>query len=110
MQLLGGGLAPQNVSVAAAAPGSAQGDFAAAWAAATACEPATVTLHPGQPAAVACSQAAALPTDRLLLQAVAPAAAGAEGGGDASADVAAAPAALTVCELTLYGLPAAPQS
>jgi hypothetical protein len=107
VQLLGGSLAPQNISVAAAAPGSAQADFAAAWAAATACEPATVTLHPGQPAAVACLQAAALPTDRLLLQAVATAAAGAEGGGG---DAAAGTAALTLCELAMDGLPAAPES
>ena len=107
VQLLGGGLAPQNVSIAAAAPGSVQGDFAAAWVAATVCEPAIITLHPGQPAAVACPRAAILPSDRLLLQAVAPAAATeAEG----SSDAAAAPPALTLCELALFGLPAAPQS
>lgn len=109
VQLLAGGLRGLNVSIAAApwSPGAgAPAGFAAAWAGAAACQP-RLGLQPWAPANAPCKfaqppppghQRPALLTDRLLVQLVAPVA-------NASA---AAPAELTLCELALYGLPAAP--
>ena len=104
MQLLLGGMAPRNVTVAAAAlrPGTAPSSFfAAAWASATVCQQ-RVELQPWRPTDVACelpsTQQPALLTDRLLIQLAAP-------------SVWPAPRdarELTLCELSVQGLPAAP--
>lgn len=97
-----------NVTVKAAPPrrrGAARLEFSVAWPAAATCQ-ARLELAPWQPVHAACqskeggdgSAAAALLTDRLLLQlADAPVAA------NATTDE----LSLQLCQLTLYGLPAA---